>query len=120
MAAHHLHGDEALVIETKHNPDSAPISAKLKALLAIARKVQKGGRQTSDIERARMEGATDVEIHDTVLIAAAFCRYNRYVDGLATWAPQNAELYRQQGARLATEGYVSSTDSVPLAVPQAV
>jgi uncharacterized peroxidase-related enzyme len=122
VAAHHLHGDEALVIETKHNPESAPISAKLKALLAIAGKVQKGGKQvaSSDIERARMEGATDVEIHDTVLIAAAFCMYNRYVDGLATWAPQNAELYRQQGARLATEGYVSSTDSVPLAVPQAV
>lgn len=122
VAAHHLHGNEALVIETKHSPESADISPKLKSLLAIAGKVQKGGKQvtSADIERARREGATDLEIHDTVLIAAAFCMYNRYVDGLATWAPQNAEMYRQQGARLATEGYISSTDGVSLETAHAV
>ena len=54
-------------------------------------KVQIGGKnvQPEDVERARQQGATDQEIHDTVLIAAAFCMYNRYVDGLATWAPQD-------------------------------
>jgi alkylhydroperoxidase family enzyme len=48
-------------------------------LLAIAGKVQKGGKHvaSADIERASGEGATDLEIHDTVLIAAAFCMYNR-------------------------------------------
>ena len=91
VAAHHLHGNEALVLETKRNPEEAPISEKLKALLGIAGKVQKGGKSVlpEDIERARKQGASDLEIHDTVLIAAAFCMYNRYVDGLATWAPQD-------------------------------
>jgi hypothetical protein len=84
----------------------------LKALPAIASKVQKGGKQVTsdDIAAARQQGATDIEIHDTVLIAAAFCMYNRYVDGLATWAPQDPELYRQRAARLAAEGYVSSIE----------
>jgi len=59
-----------------------------------------------DIERAHREGATDVEIHDTVLIAAAFSMYNRYVDGLATWAPEDPAAYREEGAQLAREGYL--------------
>jgi hypothetical protein len=84
-------------------------------LLAIAGKVQKGGKQVTneDILRARQQGATDKEIHDTVLIAAAFCMYNRYVDGLATWAPTDADLYRENGRRLADEGYVQSTTQLP-------
>jgi uncharacterized peroxidase-related enzyme len=112
VASHHLQGDETLVRKTKENPESASISEKLKALLAIAGKVQKGGKQvkSEDIERARKEGATDREIHDTVLIAAAFCMYNRYVDGLATWAPDDANVYRRQGAYLATEGYLTPTE----------
>jgi uncharacterized peroxidase-related enzyme len=115
VAAHHLQGNEALVLETKSNPEKAPISEKLKALLGIAGAVQKGGKSVrpEDIERARKQGATDLEIHDTVLIAAAFCMYNRYVDGLATWAPRDPEMYRQQAARLATEGYVGSTGRLP-------
>jgi hypothetical protein len=90
--------------------EQAPVSDKLKALLAIAGKVQKGGKSvtTADIERARKHGATDREIHDTVLIAAAFCMYNRYVDGLATWAPQDPQPYRERGAILAEDGYINS------------
>jgi alkylhydroperoxidase/carboxymuconolactone decarboxylase family protein YurZ len=80
---------------------AAEISEKLKPLLVIAAKVQKGGKQVTaaDVEAARAEGATDVEIHDTVLIAAAFCMYNRYVDGLDTWQPREEELYRERGRR---------------------
>jgi len=112
VAAHHLQGDEALVLTSKRTPDKAPISDKSKALLVIAGKVQKGGQHVTaaDIEAARQRGASDIEIHDTVLIAAAFCMYNRYVDGLATWAPDDPELYRQQAARLATEGYTGSVE----------
>jgi uncharacterized peroxidase-related enzyme len=111
VAAYHFDGNEQLVLELKQNLERAPVSSKLKALLAIAGKVQLGGRnvQSEDIERARQHGATDREIHDTVLIAAAFCMYNRYVDGLATWAPQDPERYRQEAARLAREGYIGST-----------
>jgi|HubBroStandDraft_6_1064221.scaffolds.fasta_scaffold147504_2 hypothetical protein len=74
-----------------------------------------GGKQVTseDILRARQQGATDKEIHDTVLIAAAFCMYDRYVDGLATWAPTDADLYRENGRRLADEGYVQSTTHLP-------
>jgi len=110
VAAHHL-GDEQLVLDVKRAPGAAEISDKLKALLAIAGKVQSGGKDVlaDDIRRARESGASDQEIHDTVLIAAAFCMYNRYVDGLATWAPDDPELYRQQGARLAQQGYVAVT-----------
>jgi uncharacterized peroxidase-related enzyme len=107
-AAHHFGGNEQLIVEVKQNFEVAPISAKLRALLAIAGKVQQGGKNVTpaDIERARQQGATDLEIHDTVLIAAAFCMYNRYVDGLGTWAPHDADLYRQMGAGMAERGYV--------------
>jgi alkylhydroperoxidase/carboxymuconolactone decarboxylase family protein YurZ len=108
LIAHHLGGNEQLILDVKQNFEAAPISAKLKALLAIAGKVQQGGKSVlpADIDRARQEGATDREIHDTVLIAAAFCMYNRYVDGLATWAPRDADAYRQMGARMAEVGYI--------------
>jgi uncharacterized peroxidase-related enzyme len=117
VAAYRLGGNEKLVKDVKLNFESAAISGKLKTLLAIAGKVQLGGKQVSneDIVRARQQGATDKEIHDTVLIAAAFCMYNRYVDGLATWAPTDADLYRENGRRLADEGYVQSTAHLPAA-----
>jgi len=113
VAAAHLDGDEALVQRVKTDPERAEISPKLKALLAIAGKVQKGGRQVQpeDIARARAEGATDLEIHDTVLIAAAFCMYNRYVDGLGTWAPEGMEWYRERGRKVAENGYVASVQA---------
>ncbi|HEX6752995.1 MAG TPA: peroxidase-related enzyme [Solirubrobacterales bacterium] len=109
-AAHHLGGAEDLVDQVCSDPESADVSDKLKALLAVAAKVQVGGLEVTeaDVGRAREEGATDKEIHDAVLIAAAFCMYNRYVDGLATWAPADREAYREPGRMLAEEGYVSS------------
>jgi uncharacterized peroxidase-related enzyme len=107
-AAHHLDGDYALVDAVKRDFEHAPVSAKLKTLLAIAAKVQESGKQVTaeDVARARTAGATDLEIHDTVLIAAAFCMYNRYVDGLATLTPTDPEIYDRMGQRMATQGYV--------------
>jgi uncharacterized peroxidase-related enzyme len=111
-AAHHLDGNYELVDAVRYNYQNAPVSAKLKALLAIAGKVQQGGKRltSEDVARARAEGATDIEIHDTVLIAAAFCMYNRYVDGLATFAPTDSQLYDEMGARMANEGYVRESE----------
>jgi hypothetical protein len=79
----------------------------MKALLAIADKVRRDGRlvQSADVERARAEGADDKAIHDTVLIAAAFCMFNRYVDGLGTWSPEDPADYVEAGVRLAEHGY---------------
>lgn len=113
-AAHHLEGDDDLVDRVCRDPEAAQIPAKLKALLEIAAKVQAGGSEVgaADVERARAEGATDKEIHDTVLIAAAFCMYNRYVDGLATWAPSEREAYLEPGRLLAEEGYVRTGELV--------
>lgn len=107
-AAHHPGGSYELVDAVRSDPQTAPVSAKLKALLAIAGKVQQGGRHVTadDVAHARAEGATDLEIHDTVLIAAAFCMYNRYVDGLATWTPADPALYDAMGQRMAAQGYV--------------
>ena len=107
-AAAHLDGNYDLVEQVKTSPESAQVPDKLKALLAIAGKVQLDGKRvtSADIARAREEGATDKEIHDTVLIAAAFCMYNRYVDGLATWQPLEPEIYRQMGEQMAHQGYV--------------
>ena len=115
-AAHHLGGNLELIDQVKRDFRTAPISNKLKALLAIAGQVQKGGKHVTpeDIKRARETGATDLEIHDTVLIAAAFCMYNRYVDGLATSAPRGIEAYSAMGARLADEGYANSPASEPV------
>ena len=60
----------------------------------------------SDVAEARRHGATDNEIHDTVLIAAAFCMYNRYVDGLATWTPTDPRAYDEMGERIVEHGYL--------------
>ena len=105
-AAEHLSGNYGLIDQIKRDFQTAPVSSKLKALLVIAGKVQKGGKQvrTEDVEQARSEGATDKEIHDTVLIAAAFSMYNRYVDGLATWQPEDPECYREMGRMMAQVG----------------
>ena len=87
-AAAHLGNDSGLVDQIKRDFLQSPISDKLKALLVIAGQVQQDGKQVTaeSVENARKHGATDLEIHDTVLIAAAFSMYNRYVDGLGTWA----------------------------------
>jgi uncharacterized peroxidase-related enzyme len=108
FAAKQLDDGMRVVDQVKLDPDSAPISDKLRALLKIAGKVQDDGRtvSTEDVERARAEGATDVEIHDTVLIAAAFCMYNRYVDGLATWTPTDPAMYDEMSDRIVEQGYV--------------
>lgn len=106
-AADELLGESETTTAIKNDIESAPVSEKMKALLIIASKVQKSGRlvSESDIKRARKHGATDMEIHDTVLIAALFCLYNRYVDGLATWTPKNQKFYNGLAKRLAQRGY---------------
>jgi uncharacterized peroxidase-related enzyme len=109
IAAASLNDDEALVQKVKLDFWNAEISEKLKALLVIAGQVQKGGKHVTveAIAQARSLGATDLEIHDTVLIAAAFCMFNRYVDGLATTQPRDEAMYRERGKRVAREGYVT-------------
>lgn len=120
IAAHHLGHDEALVLQVKTDAEQAPISDKLKALIAIARKTARSGKQvtTEDVARARAHGATDLEIHDTVLIAAFFCLCNRYVDGLATWAPDDPDFYRQRAALVAEHGYIGVTPPSAAAATQ--
>jgi len=113
-AARSLYGQEGkLVTAVIQDRDTAEISAKLKTLLQIAEKVQQSGKAVTpeDIEAAKKEGVTDQELHDTVLIAAAFCMFNRYVDGLDTWTPTDPKIYKEMGKRLANKGYVLNKKS---------
>ena len=108
-AAHHLEHNYEIVDAACNGHEHSAVTPKLKALLTMAGKVQESGKSVTaaDIARAREQGATDLEIHDTILIAAAFCMFNRYVDGLATMTPTDPELYDEMGARMAHQGYVN-------------
>jgi uncharacterized peroxidase-related enzyme len=111
VAACQLGDADDLVELVKRDPDTAPVSPKLRALLHIAGKTAESGRSVTadDVARAREHGATDREIHDTVLIAAVFCLCNRYVDGLATWTPSDPDFYRQRAKVIVDNGYTLAT-----------
>jgi uncharacterized peroxidase-related enzyme len=106
IAMAHAGADISFIDDIKKGAN-AEITDKLRALLQIAQHVQQSGKKvtTEDIAAARRVGATDKEIHDTVLIAAAFCMYNRYVDGLGTWAPEQNGAYVEMGQAIAQHGY---------------
>jgi uncharacterized peroxidase-related enzyme len=106
-AAAHLKTGLNLIEDIKASFNETPVSDKLRTLLHIARQVRLNGKCVTArfVRAARSHGATDMEIHDTVLIAAAFCMYNRYVDGLGTWAPGPNEAYAEMGERMAHVGY---------------
>ncbi len=109
-AARELFGNERHVVDLVLNDvKTAPLTEKMQALLTIAGKVRQDGRLVTadDADQARAAGADDKAIHDTVLIAAAFSMFNRYVDGLATTAPVDPDLYKEAGVRLATQGYIN-------------
>jgi uncharacterized peroxidase-related enzyme len=108
-AAAQLPGGMTLVERVRADIGGAPVSAKLKALLAIAAAVQQSGRSVAaeQVAAARQARATDLEIHDTVLIAAAFCMFNRYVDGLATVAPADPAMYAERAKRIVADGYLA-------------
>jgi uncharacterized peroxidase-related enzyme len=109
IACIYLNGDRELVDEVRKDFNQAAISEKLKSLLIIAAKVQQSGKAVTagDIEHAIKNGATDRDIHDTVLIAAAFCMFNRYVDGLATTTPTDMASYPLRAKQVAENGYGS-------------
>ena len=107
-AARELFGNQREVVDCIiDHKSSVLLSEKMKALLNIAGKVQQSGKllTSEDVAAARKHGATDLDIHDTVLIAAAFCMFNRYVDGLAAFTPTDPKEYEPMGKRLATMGY---------------
>lgn len=106
-AADVLLGECNTTISVKQDLINAPVSNKMKALLTIADMVRQSGKSVTEeaIAKAKAEGATDTEIHDTVLIASLFCLYNRYVDGLATVAPEDHSFYTGLGQRLKNHGY---------------
>lgn len=92
IACIYLGGDRTLVEQVKNDYTKANISDKLKSLLAIAAKVQQGGKfvTTADIENAKANEATDKDIHDTVW---------------TTWAPEDKGYYIERAKQRAEEGY---------------
>ncbi len=115
IAVCYLNGNEALVEQVKKDYKQADISDKMKALLSIAGSVQKGGKHVTEvqIEEAKESGATDKDIHDTVLIAAMFCMFNRYVDGLAANTPTDLSTYPLRAKQIAEKGYGNYIFSTP-------
>ena len=111
-AACMLPGGSRSQTEALHKNIEPDISNKMKSLLHIAAKVRESGSavKPADIENAKQQGATDLEIHDTVLITALFCFYNRYVDGLATVAPADPAYYEALAKRITTRGYTMPSD----------
>jgi len=109
IAVCYLNGDKDLIEQVKKDHQHADISSKLKALLSIAGSVQKGGKHVTEdqVKKAKEEGATDKDIHDTVLIAAMFCMFNRYVDGLASFTPTDEKEYETMGKHMAEKGYLA-------------
>jgi uncharacterized peroxidase-related enzyme len=107
MAAEQLPEGRSLVSRVLDDLDSAPVSPKLRALLRIAGAVQQSGRLVTPemVADARAEGASDLELHDTVLITGAFALANRYVDGLGAFTPQDPELYEGIAKVLVHTGY---------------
>jgi uncharacterized peroxidase-related enzyme len=102
-----LFGESDTAAAVKKDIETAPVSDKMKALLAITRQVQQGGKSVTkeSVAMAKAARASDVEIHDTVLIAALFCLYNRYVDGLATVTPTDPNFYKALADRIVHHGY---------------
>lgn len=109
IAQHYLECTTDFIDQVKADFHATDLSPRLKALLVIAASVQRSGKAVTQeqVNIARDAGATDTEVHDTVLIAAAFCMFNRYVDGLGTWAPQDRNFYIQRGKQRADEGYAN-------------
>lgn len=109
IAQHYMECDMEFIDLIKKDFENTAITEKMKALLSIAGSVQKGGKSVTaeQIEKAKSLGVTDIELHDTVLIAAAFCMFNRYVDGLGTTAPSDRQFYINRGKQRAEEGYIN-------------
>lgn len=103
----------AIVDDVLASAATSALSPRLKCLLEIAGLVQQSGRAVTPqaVAAARAQGADDREIHDTVLIAATFCMFNRYVDGLDTLTPTDPQVYADMGRRLATAGYAPPSSS---------
>lgn len=111
-AANVLLGEEETSEKVKHEPENAPVSQKMMHLLEIARKVQSDAKTVSTelVNEAKKAGATDLEIHDTVLIASLFCLYNKYVDGLASVTPADPAFYNRLAMILKNSGYLPSAN----------
>ena len=98
----------SIVDQVRADPETAPVTPKIAALLRIAGAVQDSGKavRAEDVAAAREAGATDLEIHNTVLIAAAFCMYNRYVDGLSTTVRPDLAAYAAAAQAVVANGYL--------------
>ncbi|MBZ5855922.1 carboxymuconolactone decarboxylase family protein [Flavihumibacter profundi] len=107
IACIYLDGNRELVDQVRTDYEHADISDKLKSLLNLAGKVQQSGKAVtkSDIAYAKLNGASDRDIHDTVLIAAAFCMFNRYVDGLSARVPADLSSYPLRARQIVETGY---------------
>jgi uncharacterized peroxidase-related enzyme len=113
---HQIHGEVAqcffeelpdLVESIKTDIHNADLTQRQKAILGIAANVQKNGKLVTDqqISGAKNLGISDLEIHDTVLISAMFCFFNRYIDGLGIVSQDTTETFKERAKMIAEFGY---------------
>ena len=112
IAAHHLGGDEALVLDVKRDAERAAISDKLKALLVIAGKTAESGRlrdgrQTSSVlaRSARRISRFTTPCSSPPCSACATATSTAWRPG----RPDDPDFYRQRAALIAEHGYTAST-----------
>lgn len=107
VAQCHLGVGDDFIEKVKQDFQQTPLSEKMKSLLAIAESTQRSGAfvTSEQVESAQKAGASDLEIHDTVLITSLFCLFNRYLDGLGVTSEDNLETFRQRGRLIAEKGY---------------
>lgn len=105
-----MNQEKGFVTSIAEDIEDSLLPDKMKALLKLAKAVTASGNNVTkvDIELAKNSGATDTEIHDAILIASMFCMYNRYVDGLGAFTPEeDSPHYQENAKRLAVDGYMA-------------
>lgn len=91
--------------------ENATPGSRQNYIVAIA--VLTAQNDPAEVKRASLEAIekellTEREIHDIVLIASAFCMYNRYVSCLDAPVPQEDAAYEAMAERIYNEGYIQA------------
>jgi uncharacterized peroxidase-related enzyme len=105
--------DAALLEQLLADFDAAPVDARLKPVLAYARKLtlEPAKMTQADADAVFAVGWGEPELHDDVLTICLFNFMNRLLEGHG--AKGNSALYRARGQALRDEGYAPLLRHLP-------
>ncbi|MEU7473710.1 hypothetical protein AB0A94_35245 [Streptomyces sp. NPDC044984] len=95
------------------DPDTTTVTERTRNLLHTTAEVVRAPHPLNDetVTAAHAAGATDDDIHDTILTTAALCMFNRHASALDTEPPADPAYYTKTAQRILTDGYeVHSTE----------